>query len=55
MVSGKSMMGTKPDRERERIREKGEQSERQSAAEKCCGISHKFDHWSSIYEGLEKG
>ncbi len=47
-------VGSRQERERERERE------RESVwcgvwAEKSCGVSLKFDFWSSIYEGLQMG
>ncbi len=39
----------------ERGRERRRKSEMQSVVGKVCGVDHKLDHWSSIYEDLEAG
>jgi hypothetical protein len=49
--NGKEWGEGKTERERERVK-----SERPGVwLRKGCGMGHKLDRWSSIYEGLKKG
>jgi hypothetical protein len=42
------LRGKEQDKGRERMREKGERVRDRVWLEKGCGVSHKFDCWSSI-------